>query len=80
MVEELRGAHNKECDAYNLFKNITNFPLPEVYYVEHISAGHPGVIVLEDLSHKATTIGLFRSATKQHCLNVARHLGTFQVS
>jgi len=65
-----------------LIENITNFPKVETYYVEYAPIGEkgsaPGVIMMEDLSQTATTIGIFRSVTTQHCLNLARHLGNFQ--
>jgi hypothetical protein len=76
---ELISVHNKECDAYCLLKNVSDFPKAEVYFFEYRSEEHPGVIVMEYLD-KAITTGLFRSVTAQQCLNVAKHFGTFQVN
>lgn len=80
MIDELKDTHNKECEAYQLIENVKDFPKVKTFYLEKSGEKKPGVIVMEDLSKKATTIGLFRSVTQQHCLNVARHFGNFQVN
>jgi hypothetical protein len=79
MIDELKFTHNKECEAYELIKDIKHFPKPETYYFEKISENSDGIIVMQDLSQIATTNGLFKSATVQQCLNLAKHFGNFQV-
>ncbi|KAI6177803.1 hypothetical protein M3Y97_00947500 [Aphelenchoides bicaudatus] len=76
--KSLESAHNTECDAYKLIENVKDFPKVEIYYIEHRSESQPGVIVMEDLTGKAKTLGLFRSLTVQQCLNAAKNFGTLQ--
>lgn len=71
--------HNHECDAYRLIENVKNFPRPEIYLLEYKDEQHSGVIAMEYME-KATTTGLYRSATAQQCLNVAKSFGIFQVT
>lgn len=78
LTESLKNAHNRECDAYELIKNV-NFPKPEVYYLERRAENTNGIIAMEDFTGKATTVGIFRSLTVQQCLNAAKQFGAFQV-
>jgi hypothetical protein len=71
--------HNGECDAYELIKDLKNFPIPKVYFVERSDETHPGLIVMNDLSGKGASLGVFYTATQQQCFNIARHMADFQV-
>jgi hypothetical protein len=71
--------HNVECDAYNLLKDIRDFPLAEIYYSLKGDEHTNGVIIMEDLSVGYITMGIFQSVTAEHCLAVAKHFADFQV-
>ena len=61
MVEKLAKFHNAECDFYELFNEVDVFPKPHVFYVEKCfpKEKKPGVIIMEDLSETAQTLGIF---------------------
>ncbi|KAI6195253.1 CHK domain-containing protein [Aphelenchoides besseyi] len=75
--DELKDAHNLECTAYELIRDVVDFPKPHVYFTQRTGEGNPGLIVMNDLSETATTIGIFKSITVDHCINAARHFATF---
>lgn len=78
-LDKILTIHNVECDAYDLIKDIKNFPLPEIYYVEKANENTNGIIMMEDLSEECTVMGSLRSVTAELCLEVARHFADFQV-
>lgn len=41
--------HDKECEAYDLIKDIKDFPKAETYYIQKIGENSPGIIVMEVL-------------------------------
>lgn len=61
MVGKLAKFHNFECDFYSKFKNVPNFPMPKVIYIEKAihEEKKPGVIIMEDLSATGQTLGIF---------------------
>ncbi|KAI6225375.1 hypothetical protein M3Y99_01346400 [Aphelenchoides fujianensis] len=75
---ELSDAHNVECAAYELLRSIHDFPRPEVFFLERSGDGKPGLIVMEDLSGRAVTIGIYESMRAAHLLAAARHFARFQ--
>jgi hypothetical protein len=90
--EYIQEMHNVECGIYGIIKDLKvstflktqkklfkDFPAPKIYCLERPSVEHLGLIMMEDLSGRGATLGLFFSANKQHCLNMARHIADFQV-
>ncbi|KAH7693676.1 hypothetical protein AAVH_39286, partial [Aphelenchoides avenae] len=71
--------HNAECDCYEAFKGVQDFPIVKVWYTRKLDQDHsePGVILMEDLSAHGTNPGLFFSTNMQQITNVARHLAAF---
>ncbi|KAI6174415.1 hypothetical protein M3Y98_01187600 [Aphelenchoides besseyi] len=78
IIDEIKHLHCVECEVYGLLKDITDYPLAEVYYTEKSNEKTNGIIVMEDLSERATTFGIYTSITTGQCLNFARHLADFQ--
>lgn len=79
MLDEILTLHNIECDAYELMWGIKDFPLAEIYYLKKADEHTNGVILMEDLSEQCTTLGMFRTVTAEHCLEVAKSFADFQV-
>ncbi|KAI6197767.1 hypothetical protein M3Y94_01263800 [Aphelenchoides besseyi] len=77
-MDEIKRCHSIECEAYELLKDITDYPLAEVYYSEKSNDKAKDIIVMQDLSESATTFGIYTSITTGQCLNFARHLADFQ--
>ncbi|KAI6171876.1 hypothetical protein M3Y98_00910900 [Aphelenchoides besseyi] len=73
-------SHNVECDMYELLKEIRDFPLAEVYYIQHNTGNSNGLLVMEDLCDRTESLALNTSPTSAHCFNIARHVAQFQVS
>lgn len=74
--------HNREIFAYEIMKDLdASFPRPKIFYTELAkSLEEPGMIVMEDKSVNAQTLGIFYSATKEQCMAIAHHVADFQVS
>lgn len=70
--------HNSECEAYDLMKDLKKFPLPKIYHLERRTKENQGLIVMEDLSAKGASLGIFFSVTQEQCFNLARHIADFQ--
>ena len=53
--------HNTECDFYNFFKEIENFNLPKVFYIQKLLPKEKqiGVIMMEDLRVSTQSLGMF---------------------
>ncbi|KAI6196069.1 hypothetical protein M3Y94_01065100 [Aphelenchoides besseyi] len=71
-------SHNVECDMYELLNEIRDFPLAEVYYIQHNTANSNGLLVMEDLCDRTESLALNISPTSAHCFNIARHVAQFQ--
>ncbi|KAI6193535.1 hypothetical protein M3Y96_01028300 [Aphelenchoides besseyi] len=71
-------SHNVECDMYELLKEIRDFPLAEVYYIQHNTGNSNGLLVMEDLCDRTESLALNTSPTSAHCFNIARHVAQFQ--
>lgn len=61
MESMLEKLHNVECDFYELFKDVENFPTPKIVYTQKSLKKEKqfGVIIMEDLSETAQTLGIF---------------------
>jgi hypothetical protein len=76
----LRQMHNAEVDAYDLVKDLKDFPAPEIYYTERATPKQPGLIMMNDLgSGRGASLGIFFTVTEKHCFNLARHMADLQV-
>jgi hypothetical protein len=61
MMDNLAKFHNTECDFYEIFKEINNFPMPKVIYTQKFYPREKqlGVIIMEDLSEQGQTLNFF---------------------
>jgi hypothetical protein len=48
------------------------------YYTDMGDENRPGLIIMDDLSERCTTFGIFKSCTKQQFWNAARMIARFQ--
>lgn len=72
--------HNGEVSAYELLKDLKDFPIPQVYYMERATPKHAGLIMMNDLgSGRGASLGIFYSVTEKHCFNLAKHMVDLQV-
>lgn len=72
--------HATECDAYDILKDIKDFPLPLVYFSrKHVSEDRPGVLIMEDLTRRGVHMEIHTGGSKQLCLNFVRNFAIFQV-
>ncbi|KAH7680264.1 calcium/calmodulin-dependent protein kinase type 1, partial [Aphelenchoides avenae] len=65
--------HNCECAFYDAARNVTDFPLPKVWYTGRCSDRENGVILMEDLSLAGCKTGFFGGMTAQQIRNIVRH-------
>src|SRR4051812_15254846 len=70
--------HKTECDFYGMFNDVNDGFAPRVYYTELATKSKPGFIVMDDLSARCVTSGMFRSCTTQQIWNVAKKAAHFQ--
>lgn len=70
--------HNTECAAYEIIREMNDFPAPEIYYLEIRTPESQGMIMMEDLSRNGISFGILLSVTQEHCFNLARHIADFQ--
>ena len=73
--------HNREVFAYELLSDldVSSFPRPKVYYAERMTTGDKSaIIVMDDLSANAVSLGLSYSVTREQCFAVARHIADLQ--
>ena len=61
MREKVAIIHNNECTFYDLFRNVENFSIPKIFCAQkwYPKEKQMGVIVMEDLSETAQTLGIF---------------------
>lgn len=76
--EVIERCHRTECNFYDLMHDLNDGFAPLTYYHEKPSKKHPGVIIMEDLSQRCTTFGLFRSGTVEQLWSVARKIAHYQ--
>ena len=69
--------HNTECDFYNFFKEIDNFNLPKVFYVQKLlpKENQIGVIMMEDLSETTQALGMFCPLQEEQVCGFHRSFG-----
>ena len=78
----LKLIHNSECEIYEIMRKgdlPAGVPIAAVYYSEKTDAPSGGLILMQDLSVRGTTLGFFYSATAEHCFAIARASADFQV-
>uniref|UniRef100_A0A914DZT0 CHK kinase-like domain-containing protein n=1 Tax=Acrobeloides nanus TaxID=290746 RepID=A0A914DZT0_9BILA len=62
-MDEHLGIHNNECNFYEHFRNLSEFPVPKVFYSEKYDPANKqnGMIFMEDLSEVAKAQGFVQS-------------------
>lgn len=61
-----------------MFRDANDGFAPQAYYTEITSTSGPGFIIMDDLSDRCITFGLFRCCTVQQFWNVAKKAAHFQ--
>lgn len=66
-AEMVRSFHNNECNFYEKFEEISNFPKPKVFYIKKFlnEENQNGVILMEDFSDAAKIFDVAESLTKE---------------
>ncbi|KAH7701867.1 CRE-DHS-27 protein [Aphelenchoides avenae] len=70
-------AHNGECEFYETFKRVDDFPIPTVWFTRKLiedGSSLPAYILMEDLSGRGASLNITASVTLTQIKNVARHL------
>jgi hypothetical protein len=78
ILDVVGQAHITECKFYDLFHDVNDGFAPTSYYTDKGDETRPGLIVMDDLSGRCATFGIFKSCTKQQFWNVARKIAHFQ--
>jgi hypothetical protein len=78
LLAHIISLHNVECGVYDLIKDINDFPLPKIFYMQKGNEHSNGVIIMEDLSETCVAIGNFGYVTQELCLQAAIHFADFQ--
>ncbi|KAI6171005.1 hypothetical protein M3Y97_01095000 [Aphelenchoides bicaudatus] len=76
--EVVNLAHKTECTFYELFRDINDGFAPNCYYTDAGNSRRPGLIILDDLSGRCVTFGIFKTCTIGQFWNVARKVAHFQ--
>jgi hypothetical protein len=71
-------AHKTECQFYELFRDVNDGIAPTAYYTDMGDEHRPGLIIMDDLSERCITFGIFRSCTSQQFWNAARKIAHMQ--
>jgi hypothetical protein len=71
-------AHELECQFYGLFRDVNDGFAPKSYYEDVGDENRHGLIIMDDLSERCTTLGIFNTCTKQQFWNAARKIAHFQ--
>ncbi|KAI6190779.1 hypothetical protein M3Y97_00155700 [Aphelenchoides bicaudatus] len=78
--ETIKKMHNAEVDAYELLKDLNDFPKPQVYHTEKACSKKAGYIMMNDLSGGfGASLGIFYTVTEKQCYNLAKHMVDFQI-
>ncbi|KAI1718279.1 ecdysteroid kinase domain-containing protein [Ditylenchus destructor] len=81
MKNQMCLVHNKECDFYTLFGNVSKevMPMPDIYYLQKSDAEKniPGVLLMEDLTESSCLGPLYEGLNVQQVKTVVHHLAAF---
>ncbi|KAI1731271.1 ecdysteroid kinase domain-containing protein [Ditylenchus destructor] len=81
MKKQMCLVHNKECDFYTLFGNISKeiMPIPDIYYLQKSDAEKniPGVLLMEDLTESSCLGPLYEGLSVQQVKTIVHHLAAF---
>lgn len=71
-------SHKNECQFYEMFHDVNDGFAPVAYFTDTGNEHRPGMIIMDDLSEKCITTGVFKTGTIQQFWNVARKIAHFQ--
>ncbi|KAI6197675.1 hypothetical protein M3Y94_01253000 [Aphelenchoides besseyi] len=80
MSRQILNSHNVEIDAYSILSKIpvSVFPLPRVFFTERYSPNIDGIIIMENLSDRASSLPFGVSVNADQAFNFVRCVANFQ--
>ncbi|KAH7712396.1 Protein C04F6.7 [Aphelenchoides avenae] len=74
---DVYGAHNVECQIYDMLSGANCLPIPNVWYARQAKDGDVGVIMMSDLTDDGVGLGWTTSLSLQQVKNIVRDFAVF---